>query len=298
MPNSLYLCPHFMQYSMKKIMCLLVFSALLASCGEYNSVQKTMDYEYKYDVGKSLYAQGRYAAASQLFGDVLAPLKGSAYGEESLYMLAMSAFKSRDYESAASYFRKYYQAYPKGAFVEDCRYHCGYSLYKLTPDPRLDQTNTHEALSEFVNFLEYYPGTKYKDLAQEMIGKLQDKLIEKEFNAAKLYYDLGGYISNCAYGGSNYEACVVTAQNALDEYPYASPDRREQFAIMILRSKYQLAKNSVEEKRIQRYRDAIDEYYAFLNDFPESRYLKEAESMHRNAENIVKRKRFNAEDED
>ncbi len=43
--------------------------------------------------------------------------------------------------------------------------------------------------------------------------------------------------------------CIVTARNALLDYPYASPERREEFSIMILRAKYQLAQQSVEEKR-------------------------------------------------
>jgi outer membrane protein assembly factor BamD len=48
---------------------------------------------------------------------------------------------------------------------------------------------------------------------------------------------------------------------------------------MILRSKFKLAEESVDVKRVSRYRDCIDEYYAFVNDFPESKYMKEAERM-------------------
>ena len=283
---------------MRNLLVILVAMLALASCGELSKVQKSNDYEYKYDVAKALYAEGRYGPSSLLFGEVLASLKGTAYGEESLYMLAMSVFKNKDYESAATYFRKYYQSYPKGTYVEECRYKCGVALYKMTPDPRLDQTNTFEALNEFTNFLELYPETDLKDQAQEMIYLLQDKLIDKEYLSAKLYYDLGDYIMNCQHGGSNYEACVVTAQNALKDYPYASPERRESFAIMILRAKYQLAKKSVEEKRVERFRDAIDEYYAFVNDYPESSHMKEAKSMLKDAESIVKRKRLVIDEED
>lgn len=287
-----------MRYCMRNVTALLVCLCLFASCGEYTKVQKTTDFEYKYDVAKAFYAEGRYGPASMLFGEVLAALKGSVYGEESLYMLAMSSYNAKDFESAATYFRKYYQSYPKGKYVEESRYKCGCALYKLTPDPRLDQTNTHEALEEFTSFLEHYPYTRLKDQTQEMILLLQDKLIEKEYLSAKLYYDLGGYVANCTFGGSNYEACVVTAQNALKDYPYASSERREAFSIMILRSKYHLAKNSVDEKRVERFRDAIDEYYAFANDFPESKYMKEAESMFKHSENIVKRRHLNLDEDE
>lgn len=191
----------------------------------------------------------------------------------------MSNFLNKDYDAASQYFRKYYQVYPKGQYVEYARYYCGLSLYNMTPDPRLDQQSTYEAIKEFQEFLDYYPHTSIKASTQEIIYSLQDKLVEKEYLSAKLYFDLGSYTMNCVYGGSNYEACVVTAQNALRDFPYASAGRREELSIMILRAKFSLAEESVDSKRVSRYRDCIDEYHSFVNDFPESKYLKEVENI-------------------
>lgn len=275
-----------------------LFLVLLSSCGEYSYVQKTNDYEYKYELAKASYIEGRYGRASELFVSVLAIMKGTTYGEECLYMLAKSTFMQGDYESAASYFQKYYQSYPRGTFVEQARYYSGYSLYKQTPDVRLDQQSTRAAINEFQTFIDAYPNSSLREPTQELIYLLQDKLVEKEYLAAKLYYDLGNYRNNSAYGGSNYEACVVTAQNALKDYPFASPERREEFGILILRSKYELARQSVEEKHNERYRDAIDEYYAFINDFPESKYLAEATSIFKHADNFVKKKKLNITEEE
>ena len=36
---------------------------------------------------------------------------------------------------------------------------------------------------------------------------------------------------------------------------------------------------SVDEKKHERMRDAMDEYYAFKNDYPESGYMEEANQM-------------------
>lgn len=284
---------------MKRIHSFFVLVAVvLSSCGEYSYLQKSSDVDYKYDAAKAYFMSGRYGRASEAFGGLLATMKGTPYGEESLYMLALSTYLHKDYESAASYFRKYYQSYPKGAYVEQARYYTGYSLYRQVPDTRLDQTSTNQAIAEFQSFLDAYPQTALKDQTQEMIGLLQDKLVEKEYLAAKLYFDLGDYVLNCLYGGSNYEACVVTAQNALKDFPYASPARREDLSILILRSKYQLARKSVEEKRMERFRDAIDECYAFTNDYPESRYQQEARDILSDAERIVKKKNISIEKEE
>lgn len=276
-------------YNMKRIFLgVLCGTLLLTSCNEYNQVLKTTNSEYKYEAAKAFFVEGQYSKAAQILTDLMAILKGSVYGEESLYMLAMSEYCSGNVETAAAYFKKYYQSYPKGRYVEEARFYSGKSLFEGVPDARLDQSNTLEAIKEFQDFLDLYPYTRLKPQSQEMILKLQDKLVEKEYLAAKLYYDLGTYMGNCTSGGSNYEACIVTAQNALDEYPYASPERREELSIMLLRARYHLARQSVQERQEERYRATIDEYYAFENDFPESKYLSEARSMLAYAQKQVK----------
>lgn len=269
------------------LLCLLM---VLGACSEYSAVLKSNDYEYKYEAAKALYAAGHYRQASELFSLLLAPLKGTSYGEESLYMLGESNLKARDYESAVLFFKKYYQTYPKGQYMELARFNSGYSLYKQTPDVRLDQSSTMEAIKEFQSFLDYCPETNLKEQVHEIIFDMQDKLVQKEYLSAKLYYDLGTYTLNSIYGGNNYEACVVTAQNALKDYPYASAALREELSILALRAKYHLARQSVEAKRVERFRDAIDEYYAFYNDYPESQYMKEAQSILKYSEKVVERK--------
>ena len=142
-----------MRWNMERnVLAGLFATALLAGCGEFSAVQKSSDYDYRYEVAKANFAEGHYNRASQLLGDLIAPLKGTQYGEESLFLLAQSCFMHHDYESASTFFRKYYQSYPKGEYVEQARYGCGYSLYKMTPDARLDQSSTMEAITEFQNF--------------------------------------------------------------------------------------------------------------------------------------------------
>ena len=276
-------------YCMKRnILMLSIAGVVFASCNSYNDVMKTADYEYKYEAAKEYFVKGQYSRSTFLLGEVVTALKGTSRAEESLYMLAMSEFSDGNFEVAYSYFKKYYQSYPKGVYVEHARYYAGRALFESVPDTRLDQSNTMAAVREFQEFLDLYPYSSLKPQAQEMIFALQDKMVEKELQAAKLYYDLGSYMINCAYGGSNYEACIVTSRNALLDFPYASAARREEFSMLILRSKYHLAQQSVEEKKVDRSRDAIDEYYGFVNEYPESKHLKEAQKMYATLDKVVK----------
>ena len=263
------------------ILCATLLA--LASCADYNRLIKTSDYEYKYEAAKQYYMQGQYNRCATLLGDVLAALKGTEDGEESLYLMAVCNMKSHSYDAAATAFRKYYQTYPKGKFAEIARFNCAKSLYEVTPDPRLDQTATFEAVTEFQNFIENYPTSPLRAEAQDLIFKLQDKLVEKEYLSAKLYYDLGSYIGNGVNG--NYGACIVTAENAIKDYPYTT--RREDFSILILRSKFALAQQSVEAKKEERFHNAIDEYYGFVTEYPESKYMKEAKALFAKAKAYV-----------
>ena len=98
-------------YSMKRIFLgVLCGTLLLTSCNEYNQVLKTTNSEYKYEAAKAFFAEGKFGKASQILNDMMALLKGTIYAEESLYMLAMSEYCNGNVETAASFFRKYYQS--------------------------------------------------------------------------------------------------------------------------------------------------------------------------------------------
>ncbi len=266
---------------------VLLSAGLLSSCGEYNKVLKSTDYEYKYEAAKGYFAKGQNSKAATILEELIPIMKGTSNAEESLYMLAMTYFNQGDFITASHYFNTYYTTYPRGVYTELARFFSGKALYMDTPEPRLDQSSTYKAIQELQMFIEYFPQSQRKAVAQDMIFELQDKLVEKEYLSAKLYYDLGSYTGNSSYSstGNNYLACVVTAQNALREYPYTK--LREDISILILRAKYDMAKQSVEEKKEERMREAIDEYYAFKNEFPDSKYSKEVENIFKDANKYV-----------
>ncbi|HIZ69608.1 MAG TPA: outer membrane protein assembly factor BamD [Candidatus Prevotella avicola] len=262
---------------MKKYLIAACSALLLfASCAqEFNNVYKSNDYLYKYEYAKEAFANGKYNKAITILQSIVTQQKGTKDAEDCLYMLAMSEYMIRDYATASEYFKKYYQSYPKGAYAEQAEFYVGESLYMSTPEPRLDQTPTYSAIAAYQEYLDLYPDGSLKEKAQSRLFELQDKLVEKEYLSAKLYYDLGDYFGNCTNGGNNYQACVVTAQNAVNDYPYSS--KREEFYILIMKSKYELARMSVESKQLERYQDAEDECYGFINEFPDSRERATAE---------------------
>ena len=257
--------------NMKKISLISICAVLLfASCAhEFNQVYKTDNIDYKYEYAKECFANGKYIRAITLLQELVTVEKGTDKAQECLYMLAMAEYCSKDYETASEYFKKYYTSYPKGYYAEMASFYTGQSLYMSTPEPRLDQTPTISAITAFQEYLDLYPDAKMKSIAQQRLFTLQDKLVKKELFSAQLYYNLGSYFGNCTNGGSNYEACIITSQNALKDYPYSS--LRENFSLLLMKSKYELARQSVELRKLERYREAEDECYGFINEYPDSK---------------------------
>ena len=264
---------------------LCCMAILFAGCAqEFTKVYKTENTQYTYEYAKECYAEGKFAQAITLLTGLINIEKGTDNAQESLYMLAMAEYNSMDYEGAAQAFKRYYQSYPKGYLAEMAHYYEGQSLYMGTPEPRLDQSMTVTAIAAFQTYLDLYPDGKLKDEAQKRLFELQDKLVLKELYSAKLYFNLGTYFGNCTEGGNNYEACIVTSQNALKDYPYSN--LREDFSVLIMKSKFELAEQSVEAKKLERYQDAEDECYGFINQYPDSKEKATAEKY------IARCKRF------
>ena len=54
-----------------------------------------------------------------------------------------------------------------------------------------------------------------------------------------------------------------------------------------MKSKFELAENSTEDKKLERYRDAEDECYGFINEYPESKDRSTAEKYITKCKKVV-----------
>ncbi len=266
---------------MKKIIYILVIFIGLISCSEYQNILKSTDPEYKLSKAMEYYEKKDYMRASTLFDEVAAYFRGTENSEKILYYISMSYMGQKDYFSASEYFEKYLKTYPKGQYAEIAKFQTAYCYYLDSPDPRLDQKATKDAIVAFQEFLDFFPESQQVPQANKLMDEMTDKLAKKEYLNAKLYYNLGDYLGN-----NNYESAVITAQNAMRNYP--SNAFREDLSILILQSKYQQAVQSVQDKKIERYRNAIDEYYNFINEYPEGKFRKTADKIFEESSKIVK----------
>jgi len=255
---------------MRKLLVLLAV-VLLASCSEYQKILKSTDYDLKYEKALEYYEEGDYMRASTLLQELISVFMGTDRAEEAHIKYANSLYNMRDYISSVHFYREFVDKYPNSEYAEDAQFMIGVSYYELSPKARLDQSDTHNGIEAFQLFTSLYPNSPKVDDALEMMDELREKLVYKSYLSAKLYYHLGTYM------GNNYQSAVITARNSLDNFP--DTKYREELSFLILDSLYIQAVNSIEKKEEDRLRRTLDEYYAFINEFPESSYMTDANEI-------------------
>jgi len=219
--------------------------------------------------------------AATLLESAMPYFRGTLKAEPILFLLADCYFRNRNYQIAINYFTAYNANFPRGEHAMEARFMVGYSYYRMSPNPRLDQAATRNAIEAFQTFLELFPHSERVSEASRLQLEMFEKLAYKELLNARLYFRLGNF------QGNNYRSAVIVAQNALTDFPFTQ--YREEFRILILRSKYQQAVKSIAARKEERFREAIDEYFVYASEFPTGKYIIEAERMLENSRKNIER---------
>ena len=243
------------------VLSLLVFT----SCNKYTKVLKSKDYEYKLKMADLYFEQKKYKNAQQLYEELFPIYKGNVKFEELYYKDAYCFYYMKLYSDAENLFKGFLEVFPNSKKAEEVDYMLCLSYYKQSPKLELEQVNTSKAIGMLQSFISRNPESSRIAEATEIIDKCRVKLELKEYRAADLYYNLG-----------QHRAAALSYTNLLNSYPEST--RGDEYKLRILKSYYKFAKLSIVEKQIERYEKVIAEYQDFVDRYPESKLLKDAES--------------------
>ena len=262
-------------------LAMSVVALCWTGCGEYQKLLKSKDPEVKYEAALRYFNEGQYVRAQTLLDDITVYYKGTPRSEDIICYLARCYMGNKDYATAAEYYEAYARNYPKGKYIIEARYQIGHAYYMDAPDARLDQEITKKAVKWLSEFVEMFPDSPYAADAYQQMDEMYNRLAQKEYYNAKLYYNLGTYL------GNNYLSAEIVAKNAIKAYPGNS--YTEELSWIILQAKYQQAVNSFEDKKADRARSTEDEYYNFITDFPASKHRKEAERIKSEVDKMLRK---------
>lgn len=250
------------------IACVLF---LLASCGgDYRKIQRSTNSEAKYNAAVAYYKSGNYLKALPLFETLISVYRGTDREQDVYYYYAYTNFKLNDYVMAGFYFSSFYHTFPHAPRAEECEYMNAYCDYLDSPAYNLDQTDTKKSIEAFQTFVDDYPNSIRLKEADKYIDQLNAKLERKYFEISKLYYTI-----------EYYHAASVSLTNYIKSYPNSQYD--EEASFLIIKSDYLYAINSVLNKKSERLQNVIDTYLKFIDAYPKSNYLSEAQKLYDNS---------------
>lgn len=250
-----------------RIIIFLLAALSLGACSEYQKVLKSTDLELKYEKAMEYYEDGKYNKAYPLFDELLSLYRGTLKAEQVYYYYAMTNFYLDDYILAAYHFKNFYKTFPNSDRAAKAAYMVGYCYYLESPVYNLDQTYTFKAINELQLFVNTHPESDKLYESNELISELRKKLEKKSFERARQYFQTG-----------HYQAAVVAFNNTLNDFPGTT--FREEALYLRLTSAFELAKNSIESKKLQRFIESKTAYFEFIETYPESRKAENAVAMY------------------
>lgn len=245
---------------------LIIIAFGVFGCDNYNKVRKSNDIDLKYEKAKEYYNEGKYFKAIPLLDELISIYRGKEELEEIYYIYCYAHYGQGNYLMAAYNFKNYYTFYPNSDKTPEAMFMVGKCYHHVSPEPALDQENTIKARNALQLFINAYPSHEKVDEANKYMRQLRRKLERKAYNAAKLYYDM-----------EKYRAAAEAFENLLFEYPDIPEAEYIQF--LIVKSNYLYAKNSVATKQEERYEETLKAFRTFINKYPESQWLDEAENI-------------------
>ena len=259
--------------SLSNITVIIVF---FTACNrEFNKVVKSKDYEYKLKMADKYFEQKKYGNAQQLYEELYPVFKGTDKFEELYYKDAYCFYYMKNYRDAENFFKGFLEVFPNSTKAEEVDFMHSLCFYKQSPKLELDQTNTAKSIGVMQTFINTHSGSPRIQEATEIIDKCRRKLEEKELRGAELYYKIG-----------QYRAAAISYNDLLNNYPESG--KGDTYKLQSIKAYYKFAKLSIQDKQQERYEKVVTEYQDFIDRFPESKLIKEAEEYNNLSKNNIK----------
>ncbi|MEZ4983714.1 MAG: outer membrane protein assembly factor BamD [Saprospiraceae bacterium] len=246
---------------------MVLLMAFTTGCkSEFEQIRTSGDANLMLEKAHAYYEAEDYLRAQTLYELIISSFRGQQESEKISFNYAYTYYYLEQYVLAAYYFKNFSTTYGASSFQEEAEFMAAYSNYKLSPTFRLDQSYTQTAIDAFQEFVNRHPGSDRVVECNRLIDEMRLKQETKEFESAKLYFDL-----------QQYQSAIRSFDNLLIEYP--DTRRGEEVRYNAVRAAYLLADNSFVEKQEERFTEAIERAELFLARYSNSDYIGEVKKM-------------------
>lgn len=254
----------------------LAVAVAFASCNTLSKVLSSSNQTVIYEKGLELYEAKKYQKALVCFDQVAPYFTGTPKADTILFYAASCSYNMGDFEASGVGFDQFRRQFGRSPFLEEAEYMYALGFYYMSPAPQRDQSASLQAARAMQMYLDRYPNSVKRDQTLAKIEEIKQKLFDKAFLNAKVYYDI-----------ENYKSAVVAFRNVLDKFP--DSNHREDMLYLITKSHYLLAHDSYASLQRERYANMMDAYYTFVSEYPESKRIKELDKMQAEAKHYLAR---------
>ncbi len=245
---------------MKKWTFLAFISAFaLTACNGYNRALKSDDYAMKFELANSLYDDGQEVRSIALYEQVYQRMPKTGEGELSYFRIGKAYYIGGDFYMAGYFLGQFAQRFSGSPKAEEALFLSAMCSVQNSPEYSLDQNDTELAINDLQQFVNRFPNSILIDSCNHTIDRLRYKLEQKAYGSVKLYAKT-----------ENFRAAVSSAETFLNEYPISK--FREEVSYILVQNSFLYAKNSVDNKKMDRINETNERYDNFVAEFPESKY--------------------------
>lgn len=241
---------------------LIALAVLAGGCSKYQKILKSNDFEKKYEMAQLYYDNGKYQKAFPMLEELITVFRGTAKAEDVYFLYAYCNYRLGDYMLAGYHFNNFVKTFPRSSRAEEAQFMNAKCYFLDSPEETLDQSSTYKAISEIQLFINRYPNSDRVAECNDLMDRLRAKLEAKSYRHAKLYYRLG-----------DFKAAIFALRNTIREFPDSR--HRDELGYMVVKASYELAFNSIDSKKVERFKDTIKESEDYLEKYPESTHWRE-----------------------
>jgi outer membrane protein assembly factor BamD len=230
---------------MKKYIIIILAFLVVSSCNKLqDQAMKSADKAFILKVANQKYEQKNWKDALVLYDRLANLVAGTDELKDVAFKTAYANYYDKSYPLAGHQFKNFAVRYPEDPRREEAAYLSALCYYQDSHDYNLDQTSTNSAITELQDFLNTYPNSERSKNIGQLIDELSYKLEFKAYQNARQYFKM-----------ADYKAANVTFENVLNDFP--ATKLRPKITDYILRSKYELAMNSIYDLKAERIDNAL-----------------------------------------
>lgn len=167
----------------------IILLSLFACSSSNNTAQdRTAICKTRFESAEVRFKNKEFGKVKGPLDEILAFCAGTGYMEQAQFFLAESHFNLKEWLEARGEYSSFILNFPSSPYIETAEFRKAVSSFNMKFHIARDESNTNQAMKDFERFASNYPNSPLLDSVAYYQEKLTERLAERDFQIARLYY--------------------------------------------------------------------------------------------------------------